>query len=381
MLIKNVKIITPNKVLIGYSLLIKNGIIVDIDLENKFNDEYYKVIDGSGNFLSPGFIDIHNHGNSGFDIMDSTENALNEIGKYHFSNGVTSYLGTIITSSCENIVKAMDNIYNYSNKSDSAKILGIHLEGPFFNVLKKGAQPEKHILQPDIFLMESLINPYLDKIKMVSLAPELNGALEVIEYLRKKDIVVALGHTNATLEEGNLAISCGATIATHLYNGMRSFDHREPGIIGSVLNDSRIFAELIYDRIHIHDDAVKIALKMKGYDKIILISDSIRATGLGDGKYELGGQNVYVTQGVARLKTGNLAGSTLNLRKAVYNMVNYLDVPIFEAVKMASLNPATAINTHHNIGSIELGKKANLIIFDNDINIKNVIIDNNIYSV
>lgn len=381
MLIKNINIITPNRVLNGYGLLIKNGIIADIDLESKFSDEYYKVIDGRGKFLSPGFIDIHNHGNSGFDVMDSTEYALDEIGRYLFLNGVTSYLGTIITSSSENIVKAVENIYNYSNKSASAKILGIHLEGPFFNKLKKGAQPEKYILQPDFFLMETLMDQYLDKIKMVSLAPELNGALEVIEYLRKKDIVVALGHTNATSEEGKRAISCGATIATHLYNGMRSFDHREPGIIGAILNDNRIFAELIYDRIHVHDDAVKIALKMKGYDKIILVSDSIRATGLGDGEYELGGQNVYVTQGVARLKTGNLAGSTLNLREAVYNMVNYSDVPIYEAVKMASLNPATAINMHHDIGSIEIGKKANLIIFDNDINIKNVIIDNNVYSV
>lgn len=374
MLIKNVNIITPYEVLKGYSVLVKDGIITDIDLDKCFCSGKYDVIDGEGNYLSPGFIDIHNHGNSGFDVMDSTEEALDKIGKYHLSNGVTSYLCTVITSSNNNMLQAIKNIDSYLSKDCRAQVLGIHLEGPFFNLNKKGAQPEKYIQLPNISLMESMLNLAMGKIKMVSLAPELDGALDIIKYLREKKVAVAMGHTDATFEESKKAISHGATIATHLYNGMRSFNHREPGIVGAALNDDRVYCEIIYDRVHLHDEAVNIALKMKGYDKIILVSDAMRATGLGDGEYELGSQIVSVSKGVARLKSGNLAGSTLNLRKAVYNMMNFLNVPIHEAVKMASLNAAKAINVSDSIGSIEVGKKADLIIFDRDINIKKVLL-------
>lgn len=375
MLIKNINIITPYEVLKGYGVLIKNGKIIDIDLEENFENKDYKVIDGEGHYLSPGFIDIHNHGNSGFDIMDSTEEALDEISKYHISNGVTAYLGTIITSSYEDIVKAIKNINDYENKSERANIIGIHLEGPFFNSMKKGAQPEKHIKEPNLEEIKSILNVSRDNIKMVSLAPELTGALDIVKYLKEKNIAVAMAHTNATFDEAKKAIEYGATVATHLYNGMRSFTHREPGVVGACLDDSRVYTEIIYDRIHLHDITVRLALKSKGYNKIILVSDAMRAAGLPDGEYELGKQKVNVSNGAARLETGSLAGSTLNLRTAVYNMVNFLDVPIHEAVKMASLNPAKAINVENELGSIEVGKKADLIIFDKDINIKKIILD------
>lgn len=378
MLIKNVNIITPYEVLRGYGLLIENGEIVNINLEQHFSNEAYKLIDGGGNYLSPGFIDIHNHGNSGFDVMDSSEGALDQIGNYHLSNGVTSYLGTIITSSYEDMIMAIENINNYVNKDNVARILGIHLEGPFFNLSKKGAQPEKHIKLPDLNQMKAIFNIGQNRIKMVSIAPELNGALDIIKYLREKNIVVAMAHTNATYAEAKKGIDYGATIATHLYNGMRNFSHREPGIIGAVLNDDRVFCEIIYDRIHLHDVAVDIALKMKGYNKVVLVSDAMRATGLEDGEYELGNQRVKVLNKAARLESGNLAGSTLNLREAVYNMVSFLDVPIHEAVKMASLNAAKSINVNDKLGSIEVGKKADLIFFDRDINIKKVILEGKI---
>ncbi|HLS53907.1 MAG TPA: amidohydrolase family protein, partial [Tissierellaceae bacterium] len=187
-----------------------------------------------------------------------------------------------------------------------------------------------------------------------------------------KNIPVSMAHSYASYEETMKGIEAGITIATHLYNGMREFNHREPGIIGASLTDDRVYCEVIYDRFHLHDAAVKMALRMKGYDRIILVSDAMRAAGLEDGEYDLGGQRVYVQDGKPKLESGSIAGSTLDLKEAVYNMVTYMQVPINEAVKMASLNPAKAIKVDEEIGSIEIGKKADLILFDRDININKV---------
>ena len=374
MLIKNVKIITPYEVLIGFGVKIKDNKIIDINLEELLEDSGEEVIDGGGRYLSPGFIDIHNHGNSGYDVMNSTEEALDKMGEFHISNGVTSYLGTIITSSYDDMIKAMENIAAYKNKDNISNILGIHLEGPFFDIGKKGAQPEEFIRLPNLQDIENMILISKGKMKMVSLAPELKGALQIIQKVKENNIAVAMAHTNSTFESAKRGIDFGITIATHLYNGMRSFSHREPGVIGASLTDDRVYCELIYDRIHLHDGAVEIALKMKGYDKIILVSDAMMAAGLDDGEYLLGNQKVYVKEGAARLASGNLAGSTLNLHDAVFNMVNFLDIPIHEIIKMASLNPAKAINEDKRRGSIEIGKIADLIIFDENIKIHNAII-------
>ncbi|MEA5093830.1 MAG: N-acetylglucosamine-6-phosphate deacetylase [Sedimentibacter saalensis] len=378
-LLRNIKIITPSEVLIGYEVLVKQGKITKIDLqENMQNIEFDEIIDGKGQYLSPGFIDIHNHGNSGYDFMDSTIEAIDSIGKYHLQNGVTSYLGTVLTQSYENIVEAVKNIANYENKENSSQILGIHLEGPFFSHSKKGAQPDKFIRDPDIIFIKELIKISDNKLKMVSIAPEKDGALELIRYLKEKNVAVSMAHSNATYEEAMNGINNGVTISTHLYNGMRSFNHREPGIVGASLTDDRVCCELICDRIHLHDAAIKLALKAKGTDKAVLVSDAMRAAGLKDGEFELGGQKVMVINGEARLSDGSLAGSTLNLNKAVYNMVKFLNVPIHEAVKMASLSPARAIGVHVNKGSIEVGKDADMLLLDDNVNVSCVIKGGNV---
>lgn len=378
-LLRNIKIITPSEVLIGYEVLVKQGKITKIDLqENMQNIEFDEIIDGKGQYLSPGFIDIHNHGNSGYDFMDSTIEAIDSIGKYHLQNGVTSYLGTVLTQSYENIVEAVKNIANYENKENSSQILGIHLEGPFFSHSKKGAQPDKFIRDPDIIFIKELIKISDNKLKMVSIAPEKDGALELIRYLKEKNVAVSMAHSNATYEEAMNGINNGVTISTHLYNGMRSFNHREPGIVGASLTDDRVCCELICDRIHLHDAAIKLALKAKGTDKAVLVSDAMRAAGLKDGEFELGGQKVMVINGEARLSDGSLAGSTLNLNKAVYNMVKFLNVPIHEAVKMASLSPARAISVHVNKGSIEVGKDADILLLDDNVNVSCVIKGGNV---
>lgn len=377
-LFKNVKVITPKEVLLGYGVLIDEGKIIKIDSEEKIGSQGVKqVIDGRGNYLSPGFIDIHNHGNSGYDFMDANEEAIENISKFHLKNGVTSFLGTIITQSYENMIKAGKNIRDYKGNSYS-HLLGIHLEGPFFATIKKGAQPEEYIRDGDMSFIEKALSIFADKLKVVSLAPERPNTLEIISYLKDRGVRVAMAHSNATYAETMTAINKGASVATHLYNGMRNFTHREPGIIGASLTDDRVFCEIIYDRIHLHDAAVEIALKMKSKERIILVSDAMRASGLSDGVYELGGQEVIVKEGAARLKDGNLAGSTLNLRRSVYNIVKYLGIPICDAVYMASLTPAKAIGVESKKGSIEVGKDADLILFDEDINIKGLLVSGKI---
>lgn len=375
MLIKNVKLITPYELLSGHAVKIEDGKIIDILEEDSidFND-YNEIIDGKGNYLAPGFIDIHNHGNSGYDIMDATEEALDAMSKFHIKNGVTSFLGTVITSSYEDMLKAIENIVDYKNKDGLSQIIGIHLEGPFFAVEKKGAQPEIYIKKPDIEATKRIVEKSKGMLKMVSIAPETEGALEVIQYLKENNVKVSLAHTSATFEEARRGVDFGATIATHIYNGMRNFTHREPGVIGLSLVDDRVYCELINDRIHLHDGATKIALKIKGVDKIVLVSDAMRAAGLEEGDYELGGQKVIVKDGAARLESGNLAGSTLNLRDSVFNLVNHFGVSVNDAIRMASLTPAKAIGVDKHKGSIEVGKDADLIFLDKDINILGAII-------
>ncbi len=373
-LFKNIKLIKPNEVLQGYGVVIDNGKIQNIDLEQNINlESINEIIDGESQYLSPGFIDIHNHGNSGYDFMDSTEEAIDKISRYHAKNGVTSFLGTVITQSYENMINAAKNISEYKNKGYS-QLLGIHLEGPFFSANKKGAQPEEFILEPDLSFIKKVVDMFGKNLKMISIAPEKEGALKLISYLKNNNITVSMAHSHATYDEAIEGINHGAAVATHLYNGMRNFTHREPGIIGASLTDDRVFCEIIYDKIHLHDAAVKIALKMKTVKKIILVSDAMRAAGLNDGIYELGGQEVIVKEGAAKLKDGSLAGSTLNLRTAVYNMVKNLNISICDAVGMASLAPAEAISIDSKKGSIDIGKDADLILFDDDINIKYVVI-------
>lgn len=377
-LIKNVKIISPYDLLYGYGIVVAGDKITLIDKESNIEiREIDSVIDGKGNFLAPGFVDIHNHGNTGFDVMDSNVDSIDNMGEFHKKNGVTSYLGTVITSSYENMTDAIRNLSDYKNKENLSQLMGIHLEGPFFSLEKKGAQPGEHIQNPNMEEMKEIVQISKGRLKMVSLAPETPGALDIISYLKSKDIAAALAHSNGNFQQAVEGINRGITVATHLYNGMRDFNHRDPGVIGAVLLDERVYCEVIYDRIHLHDAAVKIAVRMKGIDKIVLVSDAMMAAGLSDGIYSLGGQRVTVKDGTARLESGNLAGSTLNLREAVYNMINYLDIPIKDAIRMASLSPSKAIGADRYKGSIEVGKDADMILIDEKINILGTMIMGN----
>lgn len=376
-LIKNTRILLEDSVLYDHQVVINDNLIERIISNEETIKNVDKVIDGDNLYLSPGFIDIHNHGNSGYDTMDSKLEGLEAIAKYHLSNGVTTFLAATMTNPHDKIIAACENVAEYISKqpSEYARLLGIYLEGPYFNMAKKGAQPGSAIKDPDVSELKEFIEASNNSIKVVSLAPELPSAKEMIHFLKNENIKIAIGHSNSEYTDANNAINLGATISTHLYNGMRAYSHREPGIIGACLTNTLLRTEIIADGIHLHKTAIEVAKLCKGSDHVILISDAMRAAGLSDGESELGGQVVMIKDGTARLLDGALAGSTLNLNLAVKNMVSKFNTSLVDAVKMASLNPAKAIGYDEVIGSISAGKYADLLMFDEAVNIKHILKD------
>ncbi|HAF61687.1 MAG TPA: N-acetylglucosamine-6-phosphate deacetylase [Anaerolineaceae bacterium] len=374
-IINNVKIILKDQIIYDNQLLIHDGKIAAITQESLPVDDCL-MIDGEGLYLSPGFIDIHNHGNSGFDAMDATTEALETISRFHMKNGVTGFLATTMTASYGETICAIENAVEYSTRVDtqSSQMLGLYLEGPYFSVKKKGAQTEKYITAIHLDELKSYVDCGKGFVKIVALAPELEKSKEAITLLVDKGITVSAGHSYATYEETIAGIENGISEATHMFNGMRNFDHREPGIVGACLLDDRVTCEMICDGIHLHPAAMQIIIKMKGNERVALISDSISANGIPDGVYDYLGLKVTVNNNEVRLPDGTLAGSTLSLNKAVSNLVKMTGVDLPTAVRMASLNPARQIGLSETKGSIEVGKDADIILFDEDINIKRTFI-------
>jgi N-acetylglucosamine-6-phosphate deacetylase len=353
------------------NVYIENGTIIEIS-KRQPTDE--KIIDAKGRYVSPGFIDIHMHGRGGSDSMYPTFADLNTISKTSLKSGVTSMLPTTMTMGVDDTQKAVKNIVASSGQVEGSKIIGIHMEGPFFNVKYKGAQPEEYMIPPTIENFNKLSCEHIDFIKKVSLAPELEGSLKLISYLVSKGVVVSSAHTNAKYEEMLAAIDAGVTSGTHTFNAMTPLTHREPGVVGAIMEDDRVYAELILDGIHVSYPAAKVLIKAKGVDKVALITDSMEAAGLGDGQYNLGNQAVYVKDNAARLESGSLAGSVLSMNTAVYNAYTFLKLPIYDAVRMATLTPASSLNIY-DIGEIAVHKKADIILFDKNIDVSCAIID------
>lgn len=375
MLIKNVRIIFPDSIIAG-SVVVQSGKIHKIFLNHcpKYEGE---TIDGENMYLSPGFIDIHIHGAKGFDTMDGTEESLIEISRSVLKHGVTSFLPTTMTCSKEDIRNALRNIQKVmKDKSSLNNILGAHLEGPFINKNKIGAQNPNFLLEASIDNFKEITGDYEEIVKIVTLAPEIDGALDLIKYLSSKNIVASIGHTNANYSEATQGIENGISHATHLFNAMTGFNHRDPGAVGAILN-SNITAECILDGIHIHYASLEIALKIKSTDKIVLITDAMSACCMKDGKYSLGGQEVIVKGEEARLNSGVLAGSVLTLDKAVRNVKNNLNIPLNEIIKLLTINPAKICKVSSTKGIIKEGYDADIILFDEDINIKHTFVNGN----
>lgn len=370
MLIKNCNIIYLDKIEKG-SVLIKNGKIKEIN-PCLCNDE--NILDADGLYLSPGFIDVHIHGAGGFDTMDGTDDAINNIAKTIVKHGTTSFTPTTMTVSIEDINKSMKVIKKLKeNGTEGAHVLGAHLEGPFINPDAIGAQNPNYLLSPSISAYNEMVKDCEDAVVSITLAPEISGAKELIKYLSEKGIVCSMGHTKASYEEAIEAIQWGACHSTHLYNVMTPLTHRNPGVVGATF-DSDITTETISDGIHISYPALRIAYKQKSTDNVLLITDAMMACSMPDGDYSLGGQDVTVIDGAARLKNGALAGSVLTLDRAVNNVYKNSRLPLHEIVKMASYNGARHCKVHDRKGLIKEGYDADLILFDDNINIKKVFI-------
>jgi N-acetylglucosamine-6-phosphate deacetylase len=368
-LIENEVVLFDNKIKDILDIAEFNNIIKN----NKYGE--IEVIDAKGNYISPGFIDLHIHGSGGKDTMDGNIEDLKVISKAIAKNGVTSFLPTTMTMSKEKIYKALDTIKKGMKMNlGGAKILGAHMEGPFINENYKGAQKDDYILEP----YYEFIKSYEDIIKIITIAPEKDYNFEFIKSIKKNtNIVLSMGHTNATYEEAMEAIENGVSRATHLFNAMSPLNHRNPGVVGAVL-ESHINAEFIADKIHIHPGIFQLVLNIKGKDKVILITDSMRAGCMKDGISELGGQKVIVKNNSARLEDGTLAGSILTLNKAVKNIMENTTLKIYEAIVLASLNAARDIGIDDKKGSIEIGKDADIIIFDENFDVKQTIVEGNI---
>lgn len=332
------------------------------------------VIDAKGLYVAPGMIDVHTHGRNGSDTMYATFKDLNNISTAALKTGVTSFLPTTMTMPAEDIKKAIGAAYDSKDKVEGAKILGMHLEGPFFSVKYKGAQPEECMIAPTVENYLSFAGEHPDFVKKISLAPEIEGAVDLVKYLTKQGVVVSMGHTDASYEEAVKAIEAGATSGTHTYNAMTPLKHREPGVVGAVMLHDQVYAELILDGVHVSFPAAKVLATMKGADKLILITDSLEAADLPDGVYELGTQKVYVKDGQARLKEGNLAGSTADLNACVRNAHKHLNVPLYQAIGYATKNPADHLGLK-DYGRIKEGCVADMILIDDDINIHSVILN------
>ena len=350
--ITNGKVILKNQV-VDANVYVENTKITEIS--NRQPDDE-TVIDAKGRYVSPGFIDVHTHGRGGSDTMYNTFEDLDTITSTAVKTGVTGILPTTMTMSKEDTYAAIKNVGDNMDKVGGSKILGVHMEGPFFNTKYKGAQPEEFMIKPTAENYSSLVGEYGKIVKKLSLAPELKDSDKLIEYLVKEGVVVSIGHTNATYDEAVVGIKAGATSGTHTYNAMTPLTHRNPGVVGAIMEHDEVYAELILDGIHVSYPAAKVLLRAKGLDKVILITDSIEASGLED---------------------GTLAGSILAMNNAVKNAYQHLGLSINEAVNLASYNPAKNLNLI-DLGEIAVNKTADIIMFDEEINVDFVMIDGNV---
>ncbi len=372
MVIKNSIILKKDFTFEQLDVKIEEELIVEIG--KNLTDE--RIVDGTGKFLIPGFIDIHTHGCVGFDTCDGNIDDYEKMSDFYASKGVTSFLFTtmsfseqIISDILEKIVEYMETIEN-KNKV-VAYPHGIYLEGPFMSKAKKGAQAEEYIIPSDIEMYRRLADASGNRIKVVAMAPEEPYGLDFIKEV-SKDCVISIAHTSADYFTAMKAIEAGASNVTHLFNAMMPFNHREPGVIGAAF-DSDVSMEIICDGIHLHPSVIRTVFKVAGADRVILISDSMQAAGMSDGTYSLGGQEVTLNNGKATLADGTIAGSSSNILVCVKNCISF-GIPMEMAIKAATINPAKKIGIDKFTGSIEVGKYADLILIDENVNINQVFI-------
>lgn len=367
----NGKIILKDRIEEGSALLYSDVIEGVVPVECVPSDA--EIIDAKGGYVSPGLIDIHIHGYLGKDVCDGEEESIRTISKGLLKNGVTGYLPTTMTVDMSVIKKALEICRSLKEESKSwegSEILGCHAEGPFISESKKGAQDAKYILKPNA----AFVKEYADIIKTITLAPETDedGFAAIREICRDTDVVVSMGHTSADYDTAMASVNAGVKHVTHLFNAMTPLAHRAPGVVTAALN-SDISVELIVDTFHVNKCFYDMLWKLKGR-KLCFITDCLPAGGLPYGEYTLGGAKIIYNDIVCRLEDGTVAGSVLQLNHGVWNVYKNSDIPLYECVNCASLNPATAIGLAEHKGSLETGKDADIVITDQNFEVKKTII-------
>ena len=365
------KIILRDRIAEGCALLYTDkieGIVPEKNIP-----EGCEIIDAKGGYVAPGLIDLHIHGYLGKDVCDGEEESIRTISKGLLANGVTGYLPTTMTEDMKTIRKALEVCRKLKDESktwDGSEILGCHAEGPFISESKKGAQAAEYILKPDA----AFVKEYADIIKTITLAPEEDTAdfSAIREITRDTDVVISMGHTSADYETAMASVNAGVKHVTHLFNAMTPLAHRAPGVVGAALN-SDASVEVIVDTFHVDASLYNMLWKLKGR-KLCFITDCLPAGGLPEGEYTLGGQKIIYKGIVCRLEDGTVAGSVLHLNKGVWNVYSNSDIPLYECVNCASLNPATVLGIEKSKGSLETGKDADIIITDGEFNIEKTII-------
>lgn len=373
MIIKNVLVFTEEKTFKEGDIFIENGLFSETASDDV-------VIDGKGCYAIPGLVDVHFHGCMGADFCDGSQEAIAEIAEYEASQGITTIVPATMTLSEEELTKIMKNAGAYKSET-GAVLAGINMEGPFINVAKKGAQAADHIRKPDIEMFRRLQEASGGLIRLCDIAPEEDGSMEFIEAL-KDEVHISFAHTNADYATAKKGYDLGACHATHLYNAMPPFGHRDPGVIGAACDSEHVYVELICDGIHIHPSVVRTTFKMFGDDRIVMISDSMRATGLSDGEYTLGGQAVKVVGKLATLVSdGAIAGSCTNLMDCIRTAVKEMGIPLESAVACATMNAAKSVGIYDQYGSITNGKAGNVILLNKDLSLESVIINGNVLNI
>ena len=325
-----------------------------------------QVLDFPGATLAPALFDVHIHGAKGHDVMEATPAALDAMGSFLASRGTGSYLATTMTAPLNAILWSLSGLAKLLERpavAGRARPIGIHLEGPFLSHSKRGAQPAEHLLAPDIATFDRFFEAAEGHIRLMTLAPELPGAVELAALATARGVRVSLGHSNATAAEARAAIAAGAASATHTFNAMRPLDHREPGILGTVLTCDTLFAEMICDGIHTAREIVKLWWRAKGPERAILMTDAMSAAGMPDGEYQLGGLAVQVANGKAMVGDV-LAGSVLTLDRALANFVEFTGAPLEQALRLATVNPAAMTGLSDQAGSVAVGQPASLVAVD-----------------
>jgi N-acetylglucosamine-6-phosphate deacetylase len=356
-------ILTPDQTLRDHILLLEDGRITAILNKDGYPlSSEFSIIDAQECFVIPGLIDIHVHGGNGADTMDGSPEALTTMAVFFAQHGVTAFLPTTVTASKADILQAIENVSHFSSIPNGAQPLGIHLEGPYLHRDYRGAQPPQHLRPADPAEYRLwLRNP---QVRLITVAPEVEGVMDLIHAGQECGVEFAVGHSQASYEQVIRAVEIGLRQITHTFNGMPPLHHRMPGVVGAALSEPRLFTQIIPDGIHVHPAVIKILVASKGIDRTIAITDAIRAAGLADGEYRLGDQTIQVVEGVARTKTGSLAGSTLTYDQALRNMIQFANLSLSEALPMFTRVPAQALGLEQQKGSLKPGADADLVFLD-----------------